>query len=104
MSRQPGWDGPPERLGHLAGQEDSGGSVVPEQPDCATIPADNWPTERGAGTHCCRTCRSFVVKGSERPDAPGGPGQLGRCRRHAPELAGFPAVYETDWCGDHKLR
>jgi hypothetical protein len=28
---------------------------------------------------------------------------LGRCRKHAPTLDGWPAVYNTDWCGDHKL-
>lgn len=26
-----------------------------------------------------------------------------RCRRHAPTMQGWPAVYPTDWCGDHKL-
>ena len=30
-------------------------------------------------------------------------GALGRCRRHAPTMAGFPAAFTTDWCGDHKL-
>jgi len=29
--------------------------------------------------------------------------QLGRCRLHGPTLKGFPAVFEQDWCGDHKL-
>ena len=28
---------------------------------------------------------------------------LGRCRRHAPTMSGYPAVFATDWCGDHKL-
>jgi hypothetical protein len=28
---------------------------------------------------------------------------LGRCRKKAPTLEGWPAVYESDWCGDHKL-
>jgi len=28
---------------------------------------------------------------------------LGRCRKHAPTLDGWPAVFESDWCGDHKL-
>jgi hypothetical protein len=28
---------------------------------------------------------------------------LGRCRRHAPTMNGFPVVWESDWCGDHKL-
>jgi hypothetical protein len=31
-------------------------------------------------------------------------GRLGRCRRHAPTMSGFPVVYEDDWCGDHKLK
>jgi len=30
-------------------------------------------------------------------------GPLGRCRRHAPTMSGFPAVFAQDWCGDHKL-
>ena len=29
--------------------------------------------------------------------------RLGRCRRHAPTLGGWPAIYDADWCGDHKL-
>jgi len=28
---------------------------------------------------------------------------IGRCRRHAPTMAGFPVVWSDDWCGDHKL-
>jgi hypothetical protein len=30
-------------------------------------------------------------------------GVLGRCRRHAPTMSGYPVVFENDWCGDHKL-
>ena len=26
-----------------------------------------------------------------------------RCRRHAPTMNGYPAVYPDDWCGDHKM-
>ena len=29
--------------------------------------------------------------------------EIGRCRRHAPTMTGYPVVYITDWCGDHKL-
>jgi Pyruvate/2-oxoacid:ferredoxin oxidoreductase delta subunit len=29
--------------------------------------------------------------------------QIGRCRRHAPTMNGYPVVFEDDWCGDHKL-
>ena len=28
---------------------------------------------------------------------------FGRCRRHAPTMQGYPAVFGNDWCGDHKL-
>lgn len=28
---------------------------------------------------------------------------VGRCRKHAPTLGGYPVVFSTDWCGDHKL-
>jgi hypothetical protein len=44
-------------------------------------------------TYACATCRYYVPK-----DA-----RLGRCRRHAPTMSGYPVVYPTDWCGDHKL-
>jgi len=30
-------------------------------------------------------------------------GRLGRCRRHAPTMNGYPACFEADWCGDHKM-
>ena len=30
-------------------------------------------------------------------------GELGRCRKHAPTMGGYPAVFARDWCGDHKL-
>ena len=29
--------------------------------------------------------------------------KIGRCRRHAPTLNGFPVIFKDDWCGDHKL-
>jgi hypothetical protein len=50
----------------------------------------------------CSTCMWFALK------VPGDPGdyatpRLGRCRRHAPTMNGFPAVFVDDWCGDHKL-
>lgn len=47
----------------------------------------------------CETCMWFVLK---RP-ADDSHVTLGRCRRHAPTMNGYPAVYVTDWCGDHKL-
>lgn len=51
----------------------------------------------------CATCMWFVEKGRTdetfRPDMP----PIGRCRRHAPAMNGYPVVYRADWCGDHKL-
>ena len=44
----------------------------------------------------CKTCMWFVPKGAD-------PYDLGRCRRHAPTMNGYPVVFVNDWCGDHKL-
>lgn len=45
----------------------------------------------------CGTCMFFVEKA-------GGSSIIGRCRRHAPTLSGWPAIFgDRDWCGDHKL-
>jgi hypothetical protein len=52
---------------------------------------DPWQ-HRSAGMRC-ETCMWFVKK----------KGSVGRCRRHAPTMNGYPVVYENDWCGDHKL-
>ena len=52
---------------------------------------DNW-RHRDA-TLRCGFCMWFVEKTPP----------LGRCRRRAPELGGWPAVFVQDWCGDHKL-
>jgi hypothetical protein len=60
---------------------------------------DPW-LHRSQGMRC-RTCMFFVAKAT--PEPVGDRGDLGRCRRHAPTMSGFPAVFEADWCGDHKL-
>ena len=55
---------------------------------------DNW--QHRSATMRCGFCIYFVPKGA--PIA-----GLGRCRRHAPTLNGWPAVFVSDFCGDHKL-
>lgn len=55
---------------------------------------DNW-VHRSTGMRC-GTCMWWVQKGD-------GDRVFGRCRKHAPTLDGWPAVFATDWCGDHKL-
>lgn len=70
---------------------DAGGGEAPEP---VRAPEDNWK-HRSAGM-LCRTCIFYVPKMVT----------LGRCRRHAPSYnagQGWPPVFETDWCGDHKL-
>jgi len=47
----------------------------------------------------CATCMFFVIKVTDQPHVK----TLGRCRRHAPTMNGYPAVFKSDWCGDHKL-
>lgn len=54
---------------------------------------DNW-AERSKGLKCLN-CMWFKVKSNS--------GIVGRCRKHAPTLDGWPVVYTTDWCGDFKL-
>lgn len=66
----------------------------------------------------CKTCMWYVqklapeiraaqreVESQMREDAAmiGFKPAIGRCRRHAPTMSGYPVVYENDWCGDHKL-
>lgn len=41
----------------------------------------------------CESCMWFVTKKEN----------IGRCRRHAPTMNGYPVVFTNDWCGDHKL-
>jgi len=59
---------------------------------------DPWK-HRSKGMHC-DTCIWFVPK--ERIVSLGN-SHVGRCRRHAPSMGGYPVVYMTDWCGDHRI-
>lgn len=63
---------------------------------------DNWK-HRNRGMQC-RTCMWFAAKVSEEnPDGSVDAITVGRCRRHAPTMNGYPVVFLSDWCGDHKL-
>jgi hypothetical protein len=57
---------------------------------------DNWK-HRGIGMRC-ETCMWCALKVDDS-----GTSKIGRCRRRAPTMNGYPAVFPTDWCGDHKL-
>ncbi len=67
-------------------------------------PKDNW--KHRSKEMRCRTCMWFVEKrhgDSDDPVVDDPRGAIGRCRRHAPTMNGFPVVFEYGWCGDHKL-
>lgn len=81
------------------------------QPVMHTATADPW-ANRTAGMRC-RSCLYCAIKcGQPIPPRtamevsmmePDPRGRIGRCRRHAPTMNGYPVVFETDWCGDHKM-
>ena len=57
--------------------------------------ADPW-AHRSSGIRCS-TCMWFV----EKKPSENAQRIIGRCRRHAPTLHGYPVVFPADWCGDH---
>jgi hypothetical protein len=59
---------------------------------------DNWPAPAGKGTFVCSNCMWWVKKKDSTMLT------IGRCRRRCPTMGGYPATYETDWCGDHKIK
>lgn len=60
------------------------------------------PWKHRSLTMSCVTCMWYVEKVTEPPSIDL-KNSLGRCRRHAPVMSGYPVVFGTDWCGDHKL-
>lgn len=56
---------------------------------------DPW-IHRSEGMRCM-TCMWYVLKLAKNTV------EVGRCRKHAPTMNGYPVVYADDWCGDHKL-
>ena len=63
---------------------------VPGQADCWAYRGENMR---------CKTCMWFAPKYRATDSVV----DIGRCRRHAPTMNGYPVVFVNDWCGDHKL-
>ena len=63
---------------------------------------DNPWKHRSTGMRC-RTCMYFVEKARSDTNPENKENTLGRCRRNAPTMSGWPAVFVTDWCGQMKL-
>ena len=64
------------------------------------MPKDNWGHHYGRSR--CTSCMWFMRKTYKEPSGYV-ISSIGRCRKRAPTLNGFPVMYDTDWCGDHKL-
>ena len=62
---------------------------------------DNWK-HRDKNMRC-RTCIYFVPKKRHRPLTSEIEQAIGRCRRNAPTMNGWPVLFANDWCGAHKL-
>jgi len=60
---------------------------------------DNW--KHRSQKMRCATCMWFVAKVPLESELPSY--DMGRCRRRAPTMSGWPVMFLTDWCGDHKL-
>jgi len=58
-------------------------------------PEDKW--EHRSKMMLCKTCMWYMPKKNK------GENIVGRCRKHAPTMGGYPVVFDSDWCGDHKL-
>lgn len=74
--------------------------LTPAAPLPNVEPEDRW-IHRSQHMRC-RTCLYWLVKARD-PGLPMPVNPLGRCRRHAPTMSGWPANFADDWCGDHKL-
>ena len=69
-----------------------------------TAPARNTAVDpwanRSQGLRC-KTCIWFAPKAPSEDHGEGY--SVGRCRRHAPTISGYPVVFVNDWCGDHRI-
>lgn len=60
---------------------------------------DNW--KHRSRKMRCEGCMAFILKDTSKPQNQNH--LIGRCRRHAPGMGGFPVMFSDDWCCDHKL-
>lgn len=83
-------------------------SRVRTVPDALGAKPTKDPWKHRSKGMVCATCMWNVMKEQTQPVSRDNPitsekPVLGRCRRHAPTMNGYPAVFPNDWCGDHKL-
>ena len=85
--------------------------IEPDPPGAGEIPPRRTPppvddlwAHRSEGMRC-GTCMFYVPKerAPRDPTSPITELSVGRCRRHAPSMSGWPVMFIGDWCGDHKI-
>jgi len=64
------------------------------------VQEDNW--QHRSAEMRCRTCTFYVPKVVGIAGSESG-AEIGRCRHSAPTSQGWPAIYPSDWCGQHKI-
>jgi len=79
-------------------EDDQGVGTTFELPGAVRV-EDNW--KHRSKEMLCGTCMSFVEKITTAPQREGH--FIGRCRRNAPTMKGWPVVFSDDWCGEHKI-
>ena len=72
-----------------------------ERRDSEAIVTTQDPWEHRSARMKCASCMWFVPKGN--PEGVPALEVIGRCRKRAPTMTGYPVVFGKDWCGDHKL-
>lgn len=80
--------------------DEEGCALQPKRDTKEDKTSDPWK-HRSEGMQC-RTCMWFVGKKHDLAADLAGT-KIGRCRRHAPTMTGYPVCFQEDWCGDHKL-
>ncbi len=60
------------------------------------VKMDNWANR--SEFMLCGSCMWWAEKKGTNVLA-----GIGRCRRNGPSMSGWPVVFDTDWCGNHKL-
>jgi len=58
---------------------------------------DNW--KHKSDNMICKTCMYYMKKHICLETSI----EVGRCKRNAPSNIGFPVVFPSDWCGEHKI-
>jgi len=86
-------------MGDLEDMKEKQDECKPPPPFGSPVDKDNWKHRTTAMR--CGGCMFFVEKYTDRPQYIAH--TIGRCRRRAPTMNGWPVVFSDDWCGDHKL-